>query len=615
MRKSSTIAISLLWLTALLLALAALLFTWQSRGRFRDAADSLRHENEEMTINMETQANLIAARETDLINRDLENQDLTERLTDSQTALDDANSQLADAQAELTPLQTRSASAEATVVAQMTAPPNVEIISPPADAIYPLGEPIQLIVSASAASGLLSLNVSANGESLLSLDPEPERLATGMIDWQPEDAGNYEISAFAINARGIASDPVTRTIQIEADSAQPSAEIDDLLAEERAEIEANMATVRGLTPIEPVEPTLLTPAELEQRVEQDILEDLTPEEARDDAIVLSAFDFIPADYDLYAFYTGFLTEQVAGFYDPESDEFVVVSEDQELSPGEKLTHAHEFVHALQDQYFDLGQLDDGSLDGDAALAYRSLAEGDATFAQFQYIEQGYLTLEEIGAYFEELSEAETPIFDDAPAPLVNSFIFPYDAGTAFVQALYNDGGFEAVNNAWSNPPQSTEQILHPERYLAGDFPELVALPALTDTLGVGWRLLDQDSLGEFFLREYLSQQIEEAVKVNSATTGWDGDQYGIYWNDEAEQLAMAYQIVWDTEADSQEFAGAYESYAGKALNTTSTPQAAAQCWLAAETICLYQAGQSTLIIRAPDLDTAQQIAATIWGEG
>ncbi|NIT57160.1 MAG: hypothetical protein GWN00_13275, partial [Aliifodinibius sp.] len=68
---------------------------------------------------------------------------------------------------------------------------------------------------------------------------------------------------------------------------------------------------------------------------------------------------------------------------------------------------------------------------------------------------------------------------------------------------------------------------------------------LTDTLGVGWQRLDEDTLGEFYLREYLAQQLEGGL-VESAASGWGGDRYTVYWNDEAEEIVMVLKLVWDT---------------------------------------------------------------------
>jgi hypothetical protein len=131
--------------------------------------------------------------------------------------------------------------------------------------------------------------------------------------------------------------------------------------------------------------------------------------------------------------------------------------------------------------------------------------------------------------------------DDYPPVLINNLAFPYVSGSRFVGELYRAGGFAAIDAAWANPPQSTEQILHPERYRAGDAPQLVALAPLTDTLGVGWQQIEDNIMGEFILREYLDQQLP-ATTAARAALGWGGDRSAVYWN-EATGVVLALRLV------------------------------------------------------------------------
>ena len=141
----------------------------------------------------------------------------------------------------------------------------------------------------------------------------------------------------------------------------------------------------------------------------------------------------------------------------------------------------------------------------------------------------------------KISQCAGVALGHAPPVLISSLSFPYSSGYRFVETLYDAGGFEAIDAAWADPPRSTEHILHPERYLAGDAPQIVTLPPLTDTLGVGWELLEDDILGEFFLREYLDQQLAAAV-AERAAEGWGGDRYAVYWNEATGGLVMALRL-------------------------------------------------------------------------
>lgn len=377
----------------------------------------------------------------------------------------------------------------------------------------------------------------------------------------------------------------------------------------RAEIEANVVELRGLEPMDPVVVTLLSRDELRQRIDEEFLADYSAEDARNDAIVMSAFDFFSADFDLYGFTLDLLSEEIAGYYDPETDEFVLISEDDEFGVLEKLTHAHEYVHALQDQHYDLEQFDDDSLDSEASVALSALVEGDATMVQTIYIIEGYLSTEELLAALAEAMEIETPILDNAPPVLARGLMFPYIEGMAFVEALYMLDGFDTVDQAWENPPQSTEHILHPQRYLDGDLPQVVSLVPLTDTLGQGWHLVDEDIFGELYLREYLDQQLESQA-VENAATGWGGDRYAIYWNDDTESIVMLLRLAWDTDADGEEFRDAYQEYPGGLFDAKSRKQPdGGLCWEGDDVICLYMFDGDTMISRAPNLELAATIAA------
>jgi hypothetical protein len=386
------------------------------------------------------------------------------------------------------------------------------------------------------------------------------------------------------------------------------ADIDDPYAAERASIEANVAAIRGLQPKEPVAPISLTPAELRQRLEEEFLKDYSAEQARQDAITLSAFDFMAADFDLHSFILELLTEQIAGYYDPETDEFVIISDDEEFDALEQVAHAHEYVHALQDQYHNLELLDEDELESEAAFAIQALAEGEATFVQTLFLVGGYFDMGQLLNLVEESLTVDTAVLDSAPPVLAHELEFPYLGGLEFVQALHDEGGFEAIDAAWRDLPQSTEQILHPQRYLDGDLPQLVTLSPLTDTLGAGWELADEDVLGEFYLREYLAQQLDDET-VDLAATGWGGDRYAVYWNEANQAPVMVLKLVWDTPADVDEFAKLYPQYPERLMGSEAQAQASGgHCWSGADVICLYSSAGETLVVRAPDLDTAARVA-------
>ena len=245
---------------------------------------------------------------------------------------------------------------------------------------------------------------------------------------------------------------------------------------------------------------------------------------------------------------------------------------------------------------------------------RALAEGEAELVQFLYLTQGdYFSEAEVNEILADMQQPDTTLPEDVPPILISNLAFPYDSGSRFVDALYRAGGFAAIDAAWANPPRSTEQILHPERYLAGDAPELVSLAPLTDTLGVGWQQVAGDIMGEFFLRQYLDQQLPASV-AERAAMGWGGDRYAVYWNEATGELVLALRLVWDTATDAAEFADAYADYPRGLLGVEPQEQAdGSTCWLRGEAICFLQAEGESWIVRAPDVDIAGAVLAALVG--
>jgi len=392
-------------------------------------------------------------------------------------------------------------------------------------------------------------------------------------------------------------------------SQDTQGDFEDPYAAERAAIEANVAAIRQLEPKEAVSPLSLAPEELRQRLEEDLLKDYGPEQGRQDAIAMSAFDFMPADLDLYGLVLDLLTEQIAGYYDPETDEFVIISNDPEFDILEQVTHAHEYVHALQDQYYNLELLDDDNLDSEAAFAIQALAEGDATFVQTQFMLGGYFEAPQLLELLEKSLAVDTAVLDSVPPVMARELEFPYLTGLEFVQALYAQGGYAAVDAAWNNLPQSTEHILHPQRYLNGDAPQLVSVAPLTDTLGAGWELVDEDTLGEFYLRQYLVQQLDDNA-VDQAATGWGGDRYAVYWNEDQQVPVMVLKLRWDTADDAAEFDTLFPLYPeGLFGDSDPSPADGGRCWSGQDVICLFSSEDESLVVRAPDLETAARVAA------
>jgi len=375
--------------------------------------------------------------------------------------------------------------------------------------------------------------------------------------------------------------------------------------------------IRGLRATGPYTRSLMTQAALRAYQEQKFEKDYTPEEARQDTLTLAAFDLLPRDFNLREFLLDLYTEQIAGFYDPDTKQFFVISEQERPGILERVTFAHEYTHLLQDQHFDLvalGFTDEESkrpkdLDDDAMLARRALVEGDATLTQLLYLSR--LSRAEQREWLEAVQRQPSEVFDRAPRVIREELTFPYDAGFAFVQTLYERGDWDAVNAAFRDPPASTEQILHPEKFFSRERPIRVTLPPLTDTLGSGWQLVDENVLGEFFLRVYLEERLP-ASQAEGAAAGWGGDRYAVYVNEAASQDLLVLAVAWDSEAEAREFVEAYRVYATARYGGGPAREAEGQAlWVGKDVLWLEWRGMDTLILRGPSEDVVARVRGRI----
>ena len=487
--------------------------------------------------------------------------------------------------------------------------PTVTILSPEPGEQFPVDQPVTIQWQATNMDRVNQVTLQVDGVVIDEMDAGGEAFVEGEFVWTPAEIGLHDLRISATNALDLPGEPAV--LQIEVAPAEESSEPEpEALPSEVVEtmnvIEGQVAVLRGLEPMETVTRTLFTQDELRQFLIEELDEELGPDEAQRSTLEMAAFDLVPIDLDMRELIENLYTEQIAGFYDPETRSFTVIDEDKEMSSSEKVTYAHEFVHALQDQYYGLEALDPEENSDDASLAVTSLIEGDATYIMQLYM-LSFLTSDELYEALAESMAVDTTVLDSAPAVIQDQMMFPYDQGFVFVDALYQQGGYAAIDDAFADPPVSTEQILHPERYLAGETPQIVTLPPLTDTLGSGWEWVDENVLGEYTLQLYLEEEIA-AQNAAIAADGWGGDRYAVYYRPDSEDLVMVMQINWDSRAEADEFSNYYQSYA-KARFDGAAPVEEATCWSDQDTLCLFQTAADTLIIRAPDLDLAQRIRA------
>ena len=319
-------------------------------------------------------------------------------------------------------------------------------------------------------------------------------------------------------------------------------------AERRLKAALDLVTkVRGLPAKAPVNLLVLERGPLLDRVREHVAAEVPPEVIDAQGHVLLSLGLVPLDFDYRTAVFELLEAQLAGFYDPRGKSMYLA---RDLPPAaEHATLAHELVHALQDQYWDLGsRLEYRPGQGDAQGALHALAEGDATSAMLEIpllgLERSALDLPESAVSLEmELTMAADERTMAIPRVLRASLVAPYMDGLRFVHALRRRGGWAAVDAAWAAPPMTTEQLLHLEKYDAGE-PALSLPPA--EPPEAGWEVAYDDTLGEQGLRIVLEEWAPKRVAAKAAE-GWGGDRITLFRRqvDGEETYALSWTLRFD----------------------------------------------------------------------
>lgn len=334
----------------------------------------------------------------------------------------------------------------------------------------------------------------------------------------------------------------------------------------------------------------------EQAFDQAIIETIRKRQAFYIAagLVEPGIDLVQVSFDTQA-------NLVLGYYTPTEKKMYIIAESVNMFAREEMTFAHEYTHALQDYHFDLSRLDNENNSSDTALAAHALPEGDARFVERLFTRQNINQDELDYDIYRYLFQPAPQVEGVSPALGVLAY-FPYSAGEYFVSYLFAQGNnsWQLVNQAYHTPPLSSEQVMHPEKYLAGETPLPVNLPDLAPALGHTWREVDQDVLGEIGLLVWLSDKIPPQ-RATSSAAGWDGDSYTL-WMDNANRYLLAELSIWESEAEANEFFNTFATYAILRDNNISLREENnLYLWESDIGLTLLQRqGRQALIIIAPD---------------
>jgi hypothetical protein len=323
-----------------------------------------------------------------------------------------------------------------------------------------------------------------------------------------------------------------------------------------AEVLQETSEIRKLKVRRPVRSGAQSRAEIEKMLVRNLDASSTPEELNASELTYKKLGLTPADFRLRAFLISLLTEQVAGYYEPKTRQFYLA--DWIDLDGQKPVMAHELTHALQDQHFDLKRFDKlPKHESDATLAAHALVEGDAMILMTQYVMRSPARQLAMLRSLVTGGAGSTEQYDKAPRVLRETLVFPYVQGSAWAGQLFKRGGWDAISSAYKNLPQSTEQILHPEKYFALEAPTKVPFKSISAALGKDWKVAEQDVNGEWNYYLILDEFLQSKELSQKAAEGWGGDRYVLYTGPNKGDVLLTQKTVWDTEPDAQEF---YEAY-------------------------------------------------------
>lgn len=384
------------------------------------------------------------------------------------------------------------------------------------------------------------------------------------------------------------------------------------------QIELKTTEIRNLERLELTDLAFPSTEELEIFLLQEFEEQFEDGEFEDDLLFYVGLDLMEPGLDLEAILFDFLISQVAGFYDPETDSMNVLILSDEATTDtmpilESLTYSHEYVHALQDQHFDLEDLldmVDASENGDFQLAITSLIEGDATQVMADYAivlaeEDPMALAQAVLSAGEDLGGVALP--ENIPPIIESELVFPYLQGQVFVATIVSERGWDAIDEAFEgNYPLSTEHIYHPERYLAGEMPIEVTIPDLGDVIGDNWRMAQDTPVGEFYLRKHLETKLSNNQSRDMAD-GWGGDRMNLFTDDTTGDIIWVLHQVWDTPEEATEFVEGYTEFLDRRFGVVSED---GTCWTGDNVMCFTQIDDDeTRISYATNIDLAMVLLA------
>jgi hypothetical protein len=357
-------------------------------------------------------------------------------------------------------------------------------------------------------------------------------------------------AAFAVPAQQV-NPPASLPPPATAQSAEFMEAADEVLAQ--------MSKLISLPVLSPLKKSMRSREEIRAYLLQKMKEDKDEDKRYADQKTMEKFGLLPKNYPLEETLVKVLTEQIAGLYDADHQEFFIA--DWTSPADERAVMSHELTHALQDQHYHIDAWTNAAKpNDDAELARDAVVEGSAMAAMVDYQFAGQGSIRDLNDFDPAMLMGDadsSPELAKAPKILQDELLFPYLAGTQFAQrVLKASKGWPDFSKVFEKPPVSTQQIIHPDLYLRGVVPPKIKLPETAGLISSEYRKIDENNMGEFGLLEIFKQYLTKE-RATDLAAAWSADRYALYESEKTKRDILLFDIRLDSDADAARFFGAY----------------------------------------------------------
>ncbi len=380
-----------------------------------------------------------------------------------------------------------------------------------------------------------------------------------------------------------------------------------------AQIRKQIQVIRQLSFKREVPMVLRTPEQVRKILVAEMKEDYTDEQLKADGEAGAMLGLYPQGINLENATVSVLDSQIAAFYDPDAREMVLVKGALKLGflesaeqfaaqrdvVGEMLL-AHELTHALQDQNFAVSKkLDSMRNNSDRALALKSVAEGDATIAGFACVvgRMDYSVADLVAGSLKKLPRIFAAEAKGTPEGIGTPLVFQYSQGVRFVAEAYRRGGWKAIDKLYTNPPESSQQIIEPALYFDHfTSPVKVGVAGYQPILR-GWKEIDRDTYGELLLKIILRRNFGKNAPEVALARRWAGDKLVVLGR--GAEVTALWLVVFRDSDSAVRFSALYAPLLDRTLGA-ATPHG------------VQPHGDAVLIVTGKGARHFKELAPAIW---